>query len=96
VTTLSKASSALALKLLTAFCLWGDLCVENTGGWIYGRAHDTARENGTPMACCQRFEALPSFGAKTNVTRYNSQNVCSYLLNTYAVVSLYAEDAAPN
>ena len=40
--------------------------------------------------------ALLFFGAKTNVMRYNSQNVCSYLLNTYAVVSLYAEDAAPN
>ncbi len=42
----------------------GDLCVENTGGCIYGRAHDADTENGTPMACCQRVEALLSFGGK--------------------------------
>jgi hypothetical protein len=30
---------------------------------------------------------------RTNVRQHNSQNVCSYLLNTSAVVLLYAEDA---
>ena len=48
------------------------------------------------MARCQRVEALLSFGAKTNVRQHNSQNVYSYLLDTYAVVLLYAEDAEPN
>jgi hypothetical protein len=31
---------------------------------------------------------------RTNIGHDNSQNVCSYLLNTSAVVLLYAEDAA--
>ena len=48
------------------------------------------------MACYQDWAAVLFFGAKTNVTRYNSQNVYSYLLDTYAVVLLYAEDAEPN
>jgi hypothetical protein len=48
------------------------------------------------MACYQRVEARLFFGAKKNVTLYNSQNVYTYLVDTYAVVLLYADDAAPN
>ena len=53
-------------------------------------------ERGYPMAAIAASTRLLFFGAKTNVRQHNSQNVCSYLLNTSAVVLLYAEDAAPN
>jgi hypothetical protein len=57
-----QAPSAKRSSYCLPFVCGGDLCVENTGGWIYGRAHDIATDNGTPMACCQRVEALLSFG----------------------------------
>jgi hypothetical protein len=42
----------------------GFCCVENTGWKNYGQALDIATENGTPQACCQRVEALLSFGGE--------------------------------
>ncbi len=53
-------------------------------------------ERGYPMAASAASTRLLFFGAKTNVRQHNSQNVYSYLLDTYAVVLLYAEDAEPN
>ena len=46
-----------------------------------------------PMACKPHGAAQAA--TRTDVRRHNSQNVCSYLLHTFAVVSLYTEDAEP-
>ena len=54
-----RSDTALALTFL-----WGGCVLKNTGWCIYGRASDIATDNGTPMARCQRIEALLSFGGK--------------------------------
>jgi len=48
---------------------------------------------GYPMTISRAAEQQG--GSRTNVRRHNTQNVCSYLLHTFAVVPLYAEDAEP-
>ena len=63
---------------------------------IYRKRATLLQSRGLPQRASGESPQLLSFGAKTNVTRYNSQNVYSYLLDTYAVVLLYAEDAEPN
>lgn len=86
-----RSATALAPPLSVG----GDF--ENILGWcIYGRADDIATDSGTPMAAAATSQQVLFFGSKKNVRQHNSQNVYSYLLDTYAVVLLYAEDAEPN
>ena len=59
---------------------------------VSSQANDMEAGRGSPQRASGASPQLLSFGAKTNVTRYNSQNVYSYLLDASAVVSFYAED----
>ena len=54
-----RSDTALALPVSV-----GGILIKKSRGGDYGRADNSDTDNGTPMACCQRVEALLSFGTQ--------------------------------